>query len=117
MNALAGVSHRIQAEKPVAASLASSSLKGVPVVHRSVKSQNNIVTGRKMSQVVKAIAAEPAMQRPDDTGRFGRFGGKYVPETLITALAELEQAYAEAINDPSFTVRTIFIMLHLCGHV
>ena len=34
--------------------------------------------------------------------RFGKFGGKYVPETLIPALEELEIAYAEAMNDSSF---------------
>jgi tryptophan synthase beta chain len=34
-----------------------------------------------------------------------RFGGKYVPETLIPALAELEVAYQEAIRDPAFQVR------------
>lgn len=42
------------------------------------------------------------MQRPDASGRFGKYGGKYVPETLITALAELEAAYAEVKNDPAF---------------
>jgi tryptophan synthase beta chain len=39
---------------------------------------------------------------PDEHGRFGPFGGKYVPETLMSALAELEQAFAEAQRDPSF---------------
>ncbi|MEO8337474.1 MAG: pyridoxal-phosphate dependent enzyme, partial [bacterium] len=34
--------------------------------------------------------------------RFGVFGGKYVPETLMPALEELEDAYATAQNDPSF---------------
>ena len=34
--------------------------------------------------------------------RFGQFGGKYVPETLIPALDELEEAYATAQNDASF---------------
>jgi tryptophan synthase beta chain len=34
--------------------------------------------------------------------RFGAFGGKYVPETLIPALEELENAYATAQDDPSF---------------
>ena len=34
--------------------------------------------------------------------RFGAFGGKYVPETLMPALEELEEAYATAQNDPSF---------------
>lgn len=35
-------------------------------------------------------------------GRYGKFGGQYVPETLMTALTELEQAYEEAKADPSF---------------
>ena len=34
--------------------------------------------------------------------RFGQYGGRYVPETLIPALDELEEAYATAQNDPSF---------------
>ena len=41
--------------------------------------------------------------RPAASGRFGRFGGQYVPETLMPALAELEQAAAEAWKDPAFT--------------
>jgi tryptophan synthase beta chain len=43
--------------------------------------------------------------RPTPQGRFGRFGGQYVPETLMPALAELEQAAAEAWADPAFTSR------------
>ena len=39
---------------------------------------------------------------PDDLGRFGRFGGRYVPETLSAALDQLEKAYEEAIADPEF---------------
>ncbi len=35
-------------------------------------------------------------------GRFGRFGGRYVPETLMPALDELEQAYQEARDDPAY---------------
>src|SRR5947199_5858173 len=34
--------------------------------------------------------------------RFGRYGGQYVPETLMPALAELEQAWGEARHDPEF---------------
>jgi len=34
--------------------------------------------------------------------RFGRFGGRYVPETLVTALDQLEEAWAEARTDPAF---------------
>ncbi|MFZ4640340.1 MAG: tryptophan synthase subunit beta [Nodosilinea sp.] len=40
--------------------------------------------------------------RPDALGRFGRFGGKYVPETLMPALSELEQAFEQYREDPSF---------------
>src|SRR6202161_201610 len=35
-------------------------------------------------------------------GRFGAYGGRYVPETLMAALEELETAYATAIADPAF---------------
>jgi len=35
-------------------------------------------------------------------GRFGAYGGRYVPETLMAALEELEHAYAEAKEDPTF---------------
>jgi tryptophan synthase beta chain len=40
--------------------------------------------------------------RPDALGRFGKFGGKYVPETLMPALAELEAAYQRYRQDPEF---------------
>jgi tryptophan synthase beta chain len=40
---------------------------------------------------------------PDQLGRFGPYGGKYVPETLMPALAELETAYNQYKNDPEFT--------------
>ena len=39
---------------------------------------------------------------PDERGRFGRFGGRFVPETLMSALEELEAAYASASADPVF---------------
>ncbi|MHB9095912.1 MAG: tryptophan synthase subunit beta [Eubacteriales bacterium] len=39
---------------------------------------------------------------PDKRGHFGDFGGKFVPETLMPALAELELAYEEAKNDRAF---------------
>ncbi|MEQ9461658.1 MAG: tryptophan synthase subunit beta [Phycisphaeraceae bacterium] len=47
-------------------------------------------------------ATNPILLRPDTNGYFGRFGGVYVPETLIHALRSLEQAYAEAKEDPAF---------------
>ncbi len=39
---------------------------------------------------------------PNAVGRFGPFGGRYVPETLMAAVEELEHAYEQARNDPSF---------------
>jgi len=39
---------------------------------------------------------------PDMRGRFGNYGGRYVPETLMFALEELDAAYREASNDPAF---------------
>ena len=46
----------------------------------------------------------PPIQRdvPDDFGRFGDYGGKFVPETLMAALDELEDAYLAAREDESF---------------
>jgi len=41
---------------------------------------------------------------PDARGRFGEFGGRYVPETLIPALQELEEAWSEAMKDTDFVV-------------
>jgi tryptophan synthase beta chain len=41
-------------------------------------------------------------QRPDPQGRFGQFGGKYVPETLMPALAELEAAFYQYRGDREF---------------
>ena len=44
----------------------------------------------------------PAQARPDRLGRFGRFGGKYVPETLMSALSELEAAFEQYRREPNF---------------
>jgi len=39
---------------------------------------------------------------PDERGYYGEFGGRFVPETIIPALDELEEAYIEAMADPEF---------------
>lgn len=46
--------------------------------------------------------SKPATEGPDDLGRFGQFGGKYVPETLMPALFELEAALEKYQNDGAF---------------
>ncbi|GIN88289.1 tryptophan synthase beta chain [Heyndrickxia sporothermodurans] len=40
--------------------------------------------------------------QPDQKGHFGIFGGRFVPETLMPAVLELEKAYEEAMRDPEF---------------
>ena len=42
---------------------------------------------------------------PDASGHFGRFGGRYVPETLMAPLVELERAYRAAVKDARFRAR------------
>ena len=42
---------------------------------------------------------------PDERGRFGEFGGQYVPETLMSALRQLEDDYARLSQDGDFTAR------------
>ena len=45
---------------------------------------------------------KPRLHRPDDRGRFGDYGGQFAPETLMSALAELEEEFASAWSDPLF---------------
>ena len=48
------------------------------------------------------LAGEAIAQLPDRLGRFGKFGGKYVPETLMPALSELERSLEQYRQDPAF---------------
>ena len=59
---------------------------------------------RVRSQAVAAGARSQKHQRPDSSGRYGIFGGRYVPETLIPALDELLIEYEKAKKDPAFKV-------------
>ena len=44
----------------------------------------------------------PDASLPDENGRFGKFGGRFVPETLVAALDQLEDEYKKAQQDPAF---------------
>jgi len=50
-----------------------------------------------------------------DKGRFGPYGGRYVPETLVRALEELEAAYETSIADASFRVRLEALLSEFVG--
>jgi len=52
---------------------------------------------------------------PDDRGRFGPFGGRYVPETLMRALDQLTEQYAAARRDPSFRAELDDLYRHYVG--
>ncbi|MDA3904435.1 MAG: pyridoxal-phosphate dependent enzyme, partial [Desulfuromusa sp.] len=54
-------------------------------------------------------------QYPDARGHFGKYGGRYVAETLMPALLELEQAYAEASQDPEFQQEFEYYLQHYVG--
>ncbi|WP_028490677.1 tryptophan synthase subunit beta [Thermus islandicus] len=57
----------------------------------------------------------PDFPLPDQRGRFGPYGGRYVPETLIPALEELEAAYLEAKRDPEFLAELHYYLSHFAG--
>jgi len=52
---------------------------------------------------------------PDGAGHYGRYGGKYVPETLMYALEELEVAYRSAANDEAFQKTLVDYQRHFVG--
>ena len=57
----------------------------------------------------------PQSELPDLGGHFGIYGGKFVPETLMSPLEELERAYQEAQKDPSFDEELEELMRHYVG--
>jgi tryptophan synthase beta chain len=54
-------------------------------------------------------------QLPDDRGHFGMFGGRYVAETLMPLILEVEQAYRAAQADPSFQKELDYYLTHYVG--
>ncbi|MEK3792679.1 tryptophan synthase subunit beta [Paenibacillus sp. FSL R7-0204] len=55
------------------------------------------------------------IQVPDKNGRFGSFGGRFVPETLMTALIELEEAYNKFSADPAFQKEIDYLLKQYSG--
>lgn len=52
---------------------------------------------------------------PDENGHFGIFGGRFVAETLMPLILELEKAYAEAKKDPAFQKEMDYYLAHYVG--
>ena len=62
------------------------------------------------------LSHEPARKQvPDAQGRFGIFGRRFVPETLMYALDELDAAYEEARKDPEFHQELDFLLKTYVG--
>src|SRR5881409_2641075 len=62
---------------------------------------NEVVKHRAESQGARKLV-KIKKTAPISRGRFGKYGGQYVPETLVKPLQDLEQAYDESTRDPSF---------------
>jgi len=54
-------------------------------------------------------------QQPDSRGHFGQFGGRYVAETLMPLILDLEKHYRAAKNDPAFAAQFDDLMTHYVG--
>ncbi|GAV11149.1 tryptophan synthase subunit beta [Paenibacillus sp. NAIST15-1] len=68
----------------------------------------------KSSATATATAAATTVL-PDEKGRFGPFGGRFVPETLMSALLELEEAYRTHVKDPEFQAELIKLLTQYSG--
>ena len=55
------------------------------------------------------------LNQPDASGHYGPYGGKYVSETLMHALSELEASYAKLKNDASFQHEFDYDLAHYVG--
>jgi tryptophan synthase beta chain len=65
--------------------------------------------------MLKIIGSDVTMQVPDAAGRFGAFGGRYVPETLVRALDELTAEYDKAQQDAAFQTELADLLRHYVG--
>ena len=52
---------------------------------------------------------------PDERGHFGIFGGRFVAETLMPLVLDLEKAYADARSDPEFRAELASLNTHYAG--
>jgi len=64
---------------------------------------------------VSLTAAAVADALPDTRGHFGRYGGRFVSETLMAALEELEQAWLRTRKDPEFQAEFERDLRHFVG--
>lgn len=68
----------------------------------------------KINQIEERVYSNMSTY-PDKNGRYGEFGGRFVPETLMSPLAEIEQAHNEAMKDPAFLEEYHFLLKEYSG--
>ena len=61
------------------------------------------------------MTTQSLMQGPDERGHFGQFGGRYVAETLMPLILELEREYRRAQADPAFAAELEHLLAHYVG--
>src|SRR5438093_935615 len=61
------------------------------------------------------MSAVASADLPDAKGRFGPYGGRFVPETLMHPLQQLEEEYARAQKDPEFQKELDYYLREFCG--
>ena len=64
---------------------------------------------------MSTIVEQKMQESPDERGRYGPYGGRYVPETLVAPLEELERAYAEARKDRVFQAQLQTMLRDFAG--
>src|SRR5215468_2382828 len=81
-----------------------------------------MATARVHAKGIRPLAAPQAGKKPpvranaaNHKGRFGVYGGRYVPETLMAALEELEREYDKAKRDPKFEKRLDLLLRTFAG--
>src|SRR5437667_1991207 len=68
-----------------------------------------------MTQSLHSPMTQFSTAWPDARGRFGEFGGRFVPETLMHPVEELERAYEEARGDPKFQAELSRLLKDFAG--
>src|ERR1044071_888179 len=64
---------------------------------------------------IQQMSAVAQLDLPDAKGRFGQYGGRFVPETLMHPLQELESEYFRAQKDPEFQRELEYYLKEFCG--
>jgi tryptophan synthase beta chain len=68
-----------------------------------------------MPEAIKNTNTESLKSMPDERGHFGPYGGRFVSETLMGPLEELEEAYKKYLNDPEFMAEYEYELKHYVG--